>query len=109
MLRPLLVSVTEMTYSSIINAFDLENASVDDRIKRLINISPDDLVAKTPMTTPLVPFLDGDIVPELTSFKGLANNAELLSAGIPGYQWCEDLMIGDCQHDVSACLIFSTI
>jgi hypothetical protein len=37
MLKPIPVTITEMVYSNIIKALDLENASVEDRIKHLVN------------------------------------------------------------------------
>jgi hypothetical protein len=104
MLKPLPVSVTEITYSNIMQVLDLGTSSVNDRIEKLIKVSAEDLVAKTPWTTPLVPFLDGEVIPALTSFKSLAEDTKLLSSVAPGRQWCEDLMIGDCQHDVSVLL-----
>ncbi|KAF2685791.1 carboxylesteras-like protein [Lentithecium fluviatile CBS 122367] len=98
-LKPLPKPVTEMAYGNIMKALDLGGASVEERIEKLTKISPEDLVVATPMTEPLIPFLDGDIIPVRTSFKGLTRDAKELEAEVPGRQWCKDLMIGDCQHD----------
>jgi carboxylesterase type B len=94
MLKTLPLPVTEVAYQSIMTEFGLENAPVKERIKRLIGMEPEELVSRTPMTVPLLPYLDGDIVPEPTTFECLAN-----SNGAAGQNWCEELMIGDCQHD----------
>ena len=97
MLKPLPLPVTEMTYGVIMKELGLENASVAERVQKLVTISPDELVAKTPMTAPLVPFLDGDIVRSNTTFKKLEIGHD---ETVPGRQWCAELMIGDCKHDV---------
>ncbi|KAF2707444.1 alpha/beta-hydrolase [Pleomassaria siparia CBS 279.74] len=95
MLKPLPLPVTEMAYGMIIKELGLENASVAERIERLLTIDPDELVTKTPFTVPLVPFIDGDIVPFATTFEGL-NSA---TSTVPGFKWCTELMIGDSKHD----------
>jgi len=94
MLKPLPLPVTEAAYCSILKEFGLENASTEERIQRLKSIGPEELVEKTPMTVPLLPFLDHDVVPETTTFAKLATNQD-----VPGWKWREELMIGDCQHD----------
>lgn len=96
MLKPLPISIAETSYVSIIPAFGLENSSALERIEKLRIASPEDLVANTPMSVPLLPVLDGDTVPESTTFAKLASHDH---ASLPGMQWCEHLMIGDCQHD----------
>lgn len=99
MLKPVTSSDAESTYDAIIAAFGLENASVEERIKRLISIAPDELVAKTPMTARLAPFLDGVVLHDAVTFESLAKGLDT-----PGSKWCEELMIGDCQHDVCTAL-----
>ncbi|KAH5347573.1 hypothetical protein HBI33_223380 [Parastagonospora nodorum] len=96
MLRPLPLPVAETSYASIVQAFGLENASTSERVQRLRTVSPEDLVANTALSVPLLPVLDGDILPEATTFAKLASHDH---ASLPGMQWCESLMIGDCQHD----------
>ena len=92
MLKPLPLPVTEMAYSSIMNALGLENASVEERIERLTTISAEELVEKTPMTVPLVPFLDGDIIPDTTTFAKLRSRDEPRTASTPSLKWCEELI-----------------
>ncbi|KAF2660705.1 para-nitrobenzyl esterase [Lophiostoma macrostomum CBS 122681] len=88
-------AVAETSYDIIMKELGLENASTADRVSRLLTISPEELVAKTPMTVPLRSFVDDDIVPSSTTFKDLEPGV----SGIGGHQWCAELMIGDCQHD----------
>ncbi|KAL5371542.1 hypothetical protein DPSP01_014193 [Paraphaeosphaeria sporulosa] len=94
MLKPLSASTAEATYQCIIRALGLQTATVAQRIQRLLTISPEELVEKTPMTAKVAPFLDGDILPEAITFEKLTGGIDS-----PGTIWCEELMIGDCQHD----------
>jgi hypothetical protein len=100
LLKPLPLPVTERAYRNVIRALDFEASSVDIRVKKLVSISPEELVAKTPMETPLTPFLDGSLVPLLTSFITLIQDAKTMEAEVPGRKWCKELMFGICQHDV---------
>lgn len=93
MLKALPLPVTEMAYKSIVAELGLENATVQELIKRLATRASDELVLKTPMTVPLLPFLDDDIIPRSMTFSELANSHDA------DRHWCEELMIGDCQHD----------
>ncbi|PSN62539.1 para-nitrobenzyl esterase [Corynespora cassiicola Philippines] len=99
MLKPLPLPVTEMAYGMVLKALDLEDATPEERVQRLITVQPDELVAKIPLTIPLLPYLDGDVIPEQTTFEKLASVG--MDSSTPGRQWCSDLMIGDCQHDGS--------
>jgi hypothetical protein len=66
MLKPLPMAVAEMSYISIIKNFGLEGASAAERIERLKSASPEELVEKAPMSVPLLPFLQDDIIPKLS-------------------------------------------
>ena len=96
MFKPFPSTVTETSYNMIMKEIGLEDASAADRLSRLLTISPEELVVKTPMAVPLRSFIDGDVVPTPTTFKGLESDV----SGIAGRRWCTELMIGDCQHDV---------
>jgi hypothetical protein len=94
-LKPLSLDVAEMVYTSVMKELGLEEASVEERIQKLKTIEPEELVKKTPMDLPFLPCLDDDVVPEHITFAKLATNV----GSVPGMKWCEELMIGDCQHD----------
>jgi carboxylesterase type B len=96
MLKPLNIPVTEMAYDIIMKELGLENASTEERIQRLQAIGPEELVEKTPLTVPLVPFVDNDLIFSETTFKELKHGP----SPVFKCQWCQDLIIGDCQHDV---------
>lgn len=95
MLKPLSPSAAEASYSSIIQALGLESASTQERINRLLNISPEELVEKTPMGVPLTPFQDNEILFESPTFSRLRNGT--LSS--LSNTWREELLVGSCAHD----------
>ncbi|ORY15879.1 carboxylesteras-like protein [Clohesyomyces aquaticus] len=99
MLKPLPPPVAEMAYGMMLKELGLENATVEERIQRLLNIEPEELVAATSLNIPLLPYLDGDMIPSAASFEKLAGSSDQLDFPVPGLKWCQDLMIGDCQHD----------
>jgi hypothetical protein len=94
MLKPLSPPVTKAAYQSIMQVFGLKDRSVEERIQDLRHMSSNELAEKTPMTVPLVPFLDGEIVTDTDNFAKLRGQVDL-----PGWKWCEELMIGESQHD----------
>jgi hypothetical protein len=117
MLKPLPLHVAEMAYTAIMKEFGLENASVQERVEKLRTVGPEELVEKTPMSVPLLPLLDGDILPKLSVPTLPPQNGNIVREAMkfaklramdhesmPGMEWCEELMIGDCQHDGSVFL-----
>ena len=127
MLRPQTLDQAESSYKEVMTALGLENASVEERIQYLVNMTPEDLVAKIPLTIQLLPFIDGALIPHALTFESFRTDpdtnmfrifgAERLDADapeygahvrrrqqtdlkLPGESWCEDLMLGDCQSDV---------
>lgn len=120
MLKPLAMGVAEMSYTSIIKSFGLEGASAAERIERLKSASSEELVEKTPMSVPLLPFLQDAIIPKLTvpplphqddatvpsrtTFAKLATAAGSTKDSVPGFKWCESLLIGSTKHDGSVFL-----
>ncbi|KAH7393872.1 putative carboxylesterase [Phaeosphaeria sp. MPI-PUGE-AT-0046c] len=120
MLKPLPLPVAEMAYTSILEAFGLENASAEERINKLKAVTPEKLVEKTPMSVPLSPISDGDILPRLSvphlpsqgcgvvsGITTFANLGAMDHESLPGMSWCKELMIGDCQHDGNVFLFMS--
>ena len=72
MLKPLSPSCAELSFSMIMKELGMENNSPEERLKKLLTVDLDELVSKTPMTIPMLPFIDGDIVPSTTSFTMLS-------------------------------------
>jgi hypothetical protein len=95
MLKPLSPSVAERSYNAIVQKLGLTHVSTQERINSLIAMSPEELVEKTPMDMPLLPYIDGDILSEAATFTQLSTDT-LQSLN---NSWCEELLIGSCAHD----------
>jgi len=102
MFRPLPVEVSEIAYASAYKALDLDNLSGPDRVKALLNVSVEHLLTKVPSDVPLMPVIDEDILAEAATYSQVKNLTNDDTLFLPGKDWCEDLLIGDCQFDVSA-------
>jgi len=83
----------------VIKTLGLDDASAAERITKLLAIPAEELVAKLPPTVPMMPFVDGDIIPGSPNFEIVSSTAEHQDLPTPGRKWCESLMIGDCQFD----------
>jgi len=103
LLRPLPESVAEATYQHLIEALGLAGKSSEERIQALLTLPADDLWQKIPPNLPLLPSLDGDIVPVSPSFP-MVSQREDNDDLIPGRKWCAALAIGDSQLDVGVWL-----
>jgi hypothetical protein len=101
MLPPLPLPVAESAYVSVAKALNLENLSGPERVKAIVEMPIETLLAKTPPTIPLMPVIDGDIIPGPTTFSQISSKVDDPTFPIPGKQWCESLLVGDCQFDVS--------
>lgn len=99
LMKPLPSFVYEATYKTVMENLGLGSASASERVKALLEISPDELLAKTPPSLPLFPVCDGDLIPVHNSFEDIASQKQTL----PGKLWCKSILIGDCQFDVSRC------
>lgn len=108
MLKPLPLPVSEFVYASVVKALDLENLSGPERVKYILEVPIKDLLEKIPPTMPLIPVVDGDIFPGVPTFSQISNKAEDPMYPVPGKHWCEYLMIGDCQFDISRQSLFAS-
>jgi hypothetical protein len=76
----------------------LSDATPEERLKALLETPVQDLVAKIPPSALTAPAVDGDIVPSDVSFEEVGKQ----DSNVPrGKSWCQDLMIGDAELDVS--------
>lgn len=95
MLKPLSPAAAEVSYNAVMQALGFEHASVHERIQYLLAMIPEELVEKIPMSIPLVPYIDGDMISEAPTFTQLSSDT-LQSLN---KTWCEELLIGSCSHD----------
>lgn len=97
--QPLPYDVHEQNYQKAISALGLSNSSSpEERIKALLEMPGPDVVSKLPPSILSSPAIDGDIVPSAPSHSDTANTT---SDTPRGKNWCEDLIVGDAQIDVS--------
>ena len=98
--KPIPLEVAESSYQKVIEAFGLADKSPEERIEALLKIPVDDLWQKVPEGTPLLPALDGDLVPGAPDFSSVSSKEESATFPMPGRQWCSALMIGESKLDV---------
>lgn len=101
LIKPLPLAMHEQNYKQAIAALGLTNASTERRLSTLLKTPGQDLIARIPQSALSLPAIDGDIVPStLATYAQTADR----DADVPmGKAWCEDLMIGNTQMDVSLC------
>ncbi|KAI1609116.1 putative carboxylesterase [Exophiala viscosa] len=91
LLKPLPGFVAEATYSSVVDQLGLASLTAEERVRALLTISAEDVLSKVPPSAPLMPVVDGSVVPTPFTFSDYAS----ISTG----QGCESLLIGDCAFD----------
>jgi hypothetical protein len=99
--KPIPTEVTEASYQTVIQALGLTDKSPEERIRALLTIPADDLWQKVPPGTPILPSIDGEIVPGAPGFSVVQSQADDTSFPMPGRKWCAALMIGESKLDVS--------
>jgi hypothetical protein len=98
LLPPLPLSTHEENYKAAIAALGLGQLSAEERICALLETPAETLISRLPRTVITAPAIDGDIITECPTFADLATPKN----GYPkGKMWCEELLVGDVQMDVS--------
>jgi hypothetical protein len=100
MLQPIPPFLPELVYSAVIKSLGAENLLSGERIKMLLDLSDHELATLVPPSLPLLPVVDNDLIPGNLNFVQVSSK-ESPSVSQPGRTWCEELLIGDCQFDVS--------
>jgi hypothetical protein len=108
MIKPLPEGVTESTYSNIINALGFRNISSSDRVKELVAMDSQELLAKIPPWVPLLPTCGGEVGVKTHTFADIYREPSK-SLDLPGRNWCSEILIGDCQMDASSAELMSNI
>jgi hypothetical protein len=94
-------AVGELVFSIATRALGIDFLSPTEQVNALLAVPAEELDAKVADTkAPIGAVLDNDVIPNLPSFKALADrhSAETL---FPGMKWCKRVFMGDCQLDVS--------
>jgi hypothetical protein len=96
LVKPIPPQVTESIYSAVLGKLGLTTKSPEERIKALKEVAIEDLLSAT-AHLPLIPFIDGELITAPATYSRWSFQEKLL----PGTEWCESIMIGDCEMDVS--------
>lgn len=70
-------------------------------VQSLLQVPADDLWQKVPPTLRMIPVADGDILPDAPTF-------ETLTSKLAQSPWCEAIMLGQSELDVSGRLDWET-
>lgn len=98
LIPPLPLSMHEEIYKQAIAALGLADIPADEKIRYLKEMLARDLASSLPPSVIIVPAIDGDIIEDRPTFDDLANPKNDYTVG---KVWCEQLLIGDAQMDVS--------
>jgi hypothetical protein len=101
MLQPLPAPVADFVYSNVIKSLGAEELSTQERIKKLLDLSSDELATLVPPGLPLLPIVDHEVISGNFNFAEISSKEGPTGVALPGRGWCEELLIGDCQFDVS--------
>jgi carboxylesterase type B len=98
---PFPLEVAEASYEKIVEALGLSKMSPSDRINALLSLPQDDLWQKIPPGAPLLPTIDGELVPGHPDFVTISSVEDSVKFSMPGRKWCEALMIGESKLDAN--------
>lgn len=88
----------EENYQQAIAALGLADATSEERIRVLLETPCQELIGKLPPSVRFVPALDGEIVRSAVTYAQVGDKG----GNVPrGKTWCDSLLVGDTQMDVS--------
>jgi hypothetical protein len=96
LLKPLPPQAAESAYTAVVDKLGLGAMDPEERIKALKETAPEVLLAAT-AALPMLPVIDGELITVPATFSQWSFKEKPL----PGTKWCESIMIGDCEMDVS--------
>ncbi|KAJ9149933.1 Sterol esterase [Pleurostoma richardsiae] len=88
----------EKSYTSVIEAIGAKELPPREQLQRLLDTPKEDLLSKVGRRFPIGPLLDGDSIPETTTFDSLRDGEKFVKL-FPGVHYCRRVMMGDCQMD----------
>lgn len=100
LMKPLPESVTEATYQTVLKKLGLQNLSPSNQVKALLELDAQNISSSVSPGTPLLPSLDGQMVIKEGRIAEIYQGCSC-TVDLPGRNWCNEIMIGDCQMDVS--------
>ncbi|KAJ5792605.1 uncharacterized protein N7503_008583 [Penicillium pulvis] len=88
----------EENYEKAMAALGLSDAPPEERVKTLLEMPGEELVAQLPPGIAFAPALDGDLILPGTTYTEIRKPG---SSFLPGKEWCQDLLIGNNEIDAS--------
>jgi carboxylesterase type B len=96
--KPLPPAAHEGIYQQAISALGLDKLDSEQRINSLLTMPLDEIIATLPPSLAFNAIVDSELIGSEVSYASVASyDAETM----PGKKWCQALMVGDCQFDVS--------
>jgi len=88
----------EGIYQKAVAALKLDDVSVEERVKKLVEMDGQKMFISLLLAGASgIPIVDSDILPRPVDFKSVLDD----SLKLPGRDWCESAIFGDCQFDGS--------
>lgn len=100
LLKPLPQAVNEQVYEKVLHLLNLHDLPAQDRVKALETMPAEKILASLPPEIPFLPSSGGDLDLPTNNYEEIYRG-ESGSLMHPGKSWCKQIMIGDCQMDVS--------
>jgi carboxylesterase type B len=101
LMGPFPMAIADGNYQKASKVLGLDSLAPRERIQRLVSMDGQQLRSTlfehgvAPLVS--VPLVDGDLCPVGIDFKSVMDG----SLSLPGRQWCESVLLGDCAFDVS--------
>lgn len=95
---PFSYEIYEGIYQQVLSALGLDKLEPDERVRQLLSLPLNDVIARLPPSIAFLPAIDGDIVPTRPSYAAVSRQED---QELPGKKWLDGFMIGDSQFDVS--------
>jgi hypothetical protein len=99
LMKPLPLFVSEFAYSSVLKALDVDKLPPEQHVQALMDVPAEEYLTKITPAIPLTPVLDGDIITSNVTYAQWGDKE--VARQLPGLKWCDSILIGDCQFDVS--------
>lgn len=106
-MKPLPEIVNEQVYTQLLQLLNLKHLPAESRVKELEVLPAEKIVASLSPGMPFLPSSGGDLNLPTNNFEEIYRGE---SGGVPhpGRSWCKQIMIGDCQMDVSVSISQNT-
>ncbi|KAL4865049.1 hypothetical protein BDV12DRAFT_200513 [Aspergillus spectabilis] len=100
LIPPLPEEVTEASYKAIVGRLGLGALPTSERVKALVEMDAQELFSAIGPSGPLLPSIGGVVGSKSHTYADIYQGPSG-PLDLPGRQWCDAIMIGDCQMDAS--------